>query len=159
MDPIGIAIFGKIVEDCVKITRNLKYFLFHYLLMHLVEHFAQWYYISYLSFRLRFRTNIQRGWHMICSEINQTSNIWSLLAPDCKFKVIFSKAQLYAMATASDKLNQNGRARATEFQIFSLFLTSTIHNQVRELKQNFACLILGLSMLWWYVAATPVFFL
>ena len=84
---------------------------------------------------------------MIVSEINQTSHIWSLLASDCKTKVISSKVQLVAMATASDKFNKNGRARARKFPIFSLFLTSIIHNQVRQCEQNFVCLMSGLSRL------------
>ena len=60
------------------------------------------------------------------------------------------------MATASDKFNKNGRDGARILPIFSLFWTSIIHNQVNQCEQNFVCLKVGLSRLWWYVATTRV---
>ena len=66
------------------------------------------------------------------SEIIENVHTELVLHPDNKSKVIFSKVQLVAMATASDKFTKNGRARVTKFSVFSLLLTSIINNQVRQ---------------------------
>ena len=58
---------------------------------------------------------------MVSSEIIENVHIELVLHPDKKTKVISSKVQLVAMATASDKFTKNGRARARKYPIFSLF--------------------------------------
>ena len=57
---------------------------------------------------------------MVSSEIIENIHIELVLHPDSKTKVISSKVQLVAMATASDKFTNYGRARVTKFPIFSL---------------------------------------
>ena len=107
----------------------------------------------------KIQTNVQRGWYMVCFRNWPNFPHLVTFGPWMQNQSFSSKVQLVTMAMASDKFYKNGRVGATKFQILSPFWTSSIHNRVRELKQNFACLILGLSVLWWYMASTPCFYL
>ena len=58
---------------------------------------------------------------MVCYEIIENVHIELVLHHDSKKKSFLQKVQLVAMATASDKFNKNGPARARKFRFLAYF--------------------------------------